>query len=152
MDVSFVNPFIKSTAKTFKTMLATEITTGTPVLLSDAIHKFDVSGVIGLSGEAQGVIALSFPKHMALKIVGALLRTDEEIEQDDMVDGIGEIANIVAGLAKQDLGDFKFSISLPNVVIGTNHKIAVQSGVPAVMIPITTEYGDFAIEVSLKTK
>lgn len=152
MDVSFVNPFINSTAKTFKTMLSTEIITGNPILLADANHKFDVSGVIGLSGEAQGVIALSFPKAMALKIVGALLRTDEEIQHDDMVDGIGEIANIVAGLAKQDLGDFKFSISLPNVVIGSNHKIATQSGVPAVMIPIKTEYGEFAIEVSLKTR
>lgn len=152
MDVSFVNPFIKSTAKTFKTMLATEITTGAPILLADATHTFDVSGVIGLSGEAQGLIALSFPKHMALKIVGALLRTEDEISYDEMVDGIGEIANIVAGLAKQDLGDFKFSISLPNVVIGSDHKIATQSGVPAVMIPIKTEYGEFAIEVSLKTR
>lgn len=152
MDVSFINPFIISTAKTFKTMLSTEITTGEPILLADANHSFDVSGVIGLSGEAQGVIALSFPRAMALKLVGALLRTEEEIQYEDMVDGIGEIANIVAGLAKQDLSEFKFQISLPNVVIGTDHKIATQSGVPAVMIPIKTEYGEFAIEVSLKTR
>ena len=59
MDVSYVNPFIKATVETFKTMLNLDLVTGTPMLKKDAEHSYDVSGVFGLSGEAQGVISIS---------------------------------------------------------------------------------------------
>lgn len=152
MDVSFINPFISATVTTFKTMVNIDIKTGNPVLRNDAKHTFDISGVIGLSGEAQGVISLSFPKILALKIVSILLGTQVKIVGDEVTDGIGEIVNIVAGHAKQYLTQYKLSISLPNVVIGNNHLIAVPSGIPTIIVPLTSNLGEFAMEVALKTK
>lgn len=153
MDVSFVNPFITATVETFKTMLAMELETGTPSLKVDATHTYDISGVIGLSGEAQGVISLSFPKVMALKVVSNLLGSDVKIVGPELTDGIGELANIVAGYAKQGLSEYKLSISLPNVVVGQGHRIATQSGVPTIIVPLkSSDLGEFAMEVSLKTK
>ena len=73
MDVSFINPFVKATVETFDTMLNIKLKTENPLLKQDAKHSYDVSGVIGLSGEAQGVISLSFPKIIALKVVSSLL-------------------------------------------------------------------------------
>lgn len=152
MDVSYVNPFIKATIETFKTMLKMELKTGTPILKKDAKHSYDISGVIGLSGEAQGVISISFPKVLALKIVSTLLGEEIKIVGPELTDGIGEMANIVAGHAKQYLTQFKLSISLPNVVVGTGHRIEVQTGVPTIIIPLQCNFGEFAMEIALKTK
>ncbi len=152
MDVTYVNPFIQATVETFKTMLMMELKTGVPSLKSEAKHTFDVSGVIGLSGEAQGIISISFPKVLSLKIVSKLLGEEIKIVGPELTDGVGEIANIIAGYAKQYLTQFKLQISLPNVVIGSGHRIEVQSGVPTIIVPLISELGEFAMEVALKTK
>ena len=129
-----------------------ELSTGAPTLKMNAQHSYDISGVIGLSGEAQGIISLSFPKQLALKTVSTLLGTEIKVVGDEVTDGIGEIVNIVAGYAKQYLTEYKLSISLPNVVIGNNHQIAVPSGVPTIVVPLSSVLGEFAMEVALKTK
>jgi chemotaxis protein CheX len=151
MDVAYVNPFIRAAVDTFKTMLGCELKIGKPELKNDAVHSYDISGVIGLSGEAQGVISMSFPEDVAMKVVSLLIQTPVTEVNADVTDGIGEIANIVAGNAKQYLVEFALTLSLPNVVVGKGHRIAVQRDVKTIVLPLTSEHGEFAMEVALKT-
>ena len=152
MDVSYVNPFISATVNVFKTMLSTEISPGKPQLKSFPHPTYDISGIIGLSGNAQGSIAISFPKILALKVVSKMLGTEIKVVGPELTDGIGELANIIAGNAKQGLTQYQLSISLPNVIIGKNHTIASQSGIPTIVVPFVSPLGEFAMEVSLRTK
>jgi chemotaxis protein CheX len=151
MNVAFVNPFITSTITTFKTMLSVDITPGKPMLKHEGEPVYDISGMIGLSGIAQGAIALSFPKAVALKAVSAMLGTEIKIIGPEMTDGIGELVNIIAGNAKQYLSQYQLTISLPNVVVGRNHSITPPSHTPSIVVPFTSIVGEFAMEVSLKT-
>ncbi len=133
-------------------MLKMKVEPGKPALKQEPYPSFDVSGIIGLSGSAQGSIVLSFPKTMALKVVSALLGTELKVVGPEMIDGIGELANIIAGNAKQSLEDLNLSISLPNVIVGKGHVVAGQSGVPSIIVPFSCPMGSFAMEISLKTK
>jgi chemotaxis protein CheX len=151
MDVAYVNPFVTSTIDTFKTMLSLEVKPGQPLLRDEKKFSYDVSGIIGLSGEAQGSICMSFPKLLALKVVSKLVGTEIKIIGPEVADGIGEIANIVAGNAKQHLSSFNLSISLPKVVIGTDHYVASPKGIPAIVVPFVSAMGNFAMEISLRT-
>ncbi|MCL2688797.1 MAG: chemotaxis protein CheX [Chitinispirillia bacterium] len=151
MDVSYANPFIVSTIETFKKMLNIEGKTGKLSLKSNSAYTYDVSGVIGLSGEAQGAICLSFPKEVALKAVSALLGMEIKEMGPDVSDGIGELVNIVAGNAKQYLTKYSLSISLPKVIIGKDLQLAPTKGVPTLVVPFISSLGEFAIEISLKT-
>lgn len=151
MDVSYINPFIISTIETFQKMLKSEAKPGQVQLKNDTTYTYDVSGVIGLSGEAQGSICLSFPKLIALKVVSTLVGSEIKIVGPEVADAIGEIANIIAGNAKQHLTQFNLSISLPKVIMGKDHKIASQRGVPTIVVPFDCSLGNFAMEVSLKT-
>ena len=151
MDVSYINPFIISTIETFQKMLKSEAKPGQVMLKNETTYTYDVSGVIGLSGEAQGSICLSFPKLIALKVVSALVGSEIKIVGPEVADAIGEIANIIAGNAKQHLTQFNLSISLPKVIMGKDHKIASQRGVPTIVVPFDCSLGNFAMEVSLKT-
>ena len=151
MDVAYVNPFIFSTVETFKTMLNLEVKPGQVQLRDVKKFSYDVSGIIGLSGDAQGSICMSFPKILALRIVSKLLGTEIKIIGTEIADGIGEIANIIAGNAKQHLSQYSLSISLPKVVVGPGHYVASQQGIPTIVVPFISSIGDFAMEVSLKT-
>jgi chemotaxis protein CheX len=68
----------------------------------------------------------------------------------DLIDAIGEIANIIAGFAKRDLSSLNLSISLPNVIL-SNHILAGLSGAPTIIVPFSCPLGGFSMEVSLKT-
>jgi chemotaxis protein CheX len=151
MNVAYVNPFITSTIKTFKTMLNVDVSPGKPQLKKDTVPSYDISGIIGLSGDAQGSIALSFSEETALNVVSGMLGVAVQNVGTELTDGIGELANIIAGFAKQDFKDFKLSISLPNVIIGKNHRISSPSGADAIKVPFTCQLGEFCMEVSLKT-
>jgi chemotaxis protein CheX len=152
MDVAYVNPFIMSTIETFKTMMKIDVVAQKPMLKRDSGLMYDISGIIGLSGNAQGSISLSFPKIVALKTVSAMVGAEIKIIGPDITDAIGEIVNIIAGNAKQNLTQFNLTISLPNVIVGKDHSVASPSGIATIVVPFTSAIGDFAMEVSLKTK
>lgn len=152
MNVAYINPFINSLVTTFNTMMKQEIKPGKLYIKSTRELTYDVSGIIGLSGSAQGTVVLSFPKVVALKVVSSMLGMEIKIVGPEVSDAIGELANIVAGYAKQGLAQFNLSISLPSVVIGKNHSVASLTQSPFIVIPFTSPFGEFAMEVSLKTE
>ncbi|HEX2959395.1 MAG TPA: chemotaxis protein CheX [Chitinispirillaceae bacterium] len=152
MDVSFINPFVTATIECFTTMLAIKAEPLAPILKKEPYPTYDISGVIGLSGEAQGSISLSYPNEVAIKFVTKMLGTPVNEKSPDLIDAIGEFANIIAGNAKKDLSKFNLSISLPNVIIGKAHILVGQSGAPTILVPFKSPLGMFAMEVSLKTK
>ena len=152
MDVAYINPFIIATQTCFTTMMSTDVHPGTPSLKTHPYPSYDISGVIGLSGDAQGSISLSFPKDDAENFVKLMLSNPPMLNEEELSDGIGEIVNIIAGNAKQHLTNFNLSISLPNVIIGKKHILAGQSGSPTIVVPFSGEQGKFAMEVSLKTR
>ena len=70
----------------------------------------------------------------------------------EVIDGVGELVNILAGNAKKDLLDFRIIISLPGVITGNKYKINWLKDVPVITIPFESELGDFTVNVSLKDK
>ena len=152
MKVEYVNPFIKSTIDTFKTMLRVDLKPGKPQLKRNPNTTYDVSGVIGLTGDAIGTIVISFPTVVALRAVSKLMNLKIKVMGPEIVDAIGELANIITGNAKQYLADMNLSISLPSVVVGKNHKINIPTGVTSMIVPFTSEIGNITLEVNLKTK
>lgn len=144
-----IMPFVNSTIRVFTTMVKIKPEIVAPVLKEDNKTSYDVSGVIGFSGEIIGTVVLSFQMEAAQKLVSALVGMDVDPNTPDFVDAVGELANMIAGSAKNDLG-MKASIAVPTVIIGKNHMVGRLSGVPCVVIPCRTPVGDFAVEVNIK--
>jgi chemotaxis protein CheX len=151
VDVRYVNPFILSTIETFNIMLKLKVTPGKPQLKMDPFPTHDISGIIGISGDAVGTIAISYPRIVALKTVSRFLDAEFKIFDYAVTDAIGEITNIIAGSAKKDLGGLNVQISLPNVVIGRNHRLVGPKNAQNILVPLQSELGSMYLEVSLKT-
>jgi chemotaxis protein CheX len=144
------NPFVKAAIDTFQTMANLKVAPGKIRLKDKHTLPYDVSGIIGLSGGAKGMVALSFPKASALAVVRAF-SGEKSISASKMVDAIGELANIVAGAAKKDLSQFKIKISLPTVITGDNHSIAGPVDTMCLVVPFDFPGGKFDLAVSFKS-
>ncbi len=148
--VEHINPFIKATMETFSSMIGIPAKAGKIYLRKAGTQSYDISGIIGLSGGVQGNIALSFPKATALNVVGRFIGETIVDLNNDVVDAIGELANIVAGAAKRSLAEFNISISLPTVVTGSEHQVKDPKDVISMIIPFECEAGNFDLSVSMK--
>lgn len=155
IKVEYVNPFITSTVNTFSTMLSLNPTKKAISVKEDFNSTTDISGVIGMSGNACGNVVLGFPKRFALKAVQRFLGLKDEVKcvDADVTDAIGELANMIAGGAKKQLNEFGFNISItpPNIVVGKGHRVFTQTQAPALSILFDSEEGEFCLDVCLKT-
>lgn len=150
MKVEYINPFIKAAENLFNTYLGLNVTVGKPFLQNESDGLNEVSAIIGLAGETQGAVVLSFNRETAIEMISLFVNTKYKYLSNDVLDGVGEFVNIIVGNAKKDLNDFRISISLPGVVTGPNYKIKWPDGVPIVSIPFFSDIGNFSLIVSLK--
>ncbi len=149
MDVRFVNPFVLAIANVFEKMVHTTVKVHKPVLKKADLISAEVSGIIGLSGCVQGSVVLSFPRDVACRVASAFAGVELTPDSPDFADAIGELANMVAGNAKKDFGEYRASISLPSVIIGPGHTVSQSKVWPYLVIPCETPLGSFNVEVAL---
>ncbi|MBX7166957.1 MAG: chemotaxis protein CheX [Pirellulales bacterium] len=149
MKVEYINPFISALVNTFDTMLGCPISRKSLSLKSSLSPHHEVSGIVGLSGQAQGTVVLSLSGDVALRAASTMLMTEATEINNDVVDAVGELANMVAGAAKAQLTDFTLSISLPNVITGRGHEVRFPSNVKPIVIDFESPWGPLALEVGL---
>ncbi len=149
MRAEYINPFITSLTKAFRTMLGCEVRRSQLSLKSDSSPQYEVSGIIGLSGSAIGTVVISLSESVALKAASTLLMCEATEVNSDVVDAVGELANIVAGSAKGHLSEYQLSVSLPNVITGNGHAIRFPSDVTPICVSFECPWGPLALEVGL---
>jgi chemotaxis protein CheX len=147
---NYLAPFVEGVTELVSTMFQSPC----HVAIPDCDATADVSGVIDLVGETHGRFALSFPRGTATRMVAQLLSLDEtEVDDGILGDGVGELANIVAGVAKSRLASASshFAISLPSIVLSESHRLP-QFDVTGVLHRIvTTDLGEFSLRIWFPT-
>jgi chemotaxis protein CheX len=150
MKAKYINPFLAASVNLFREYLGLTLTAGKPYLREDPHSLGEVSGLIGLAGETTGAVVLSFSRETAINIISRFAKQKFQALGNEVLDGVGELINIIAGNAKKDLADFRIEISLPGVITGNSYKIHWPEGVPVVTIPFESDMGPFSVNVSLK--
>jgi chemotaxis protein CheX len=150
MDASHITPFIESTKNVFSTMLKLQVSVGKPYMLDNLQSRYDISGIIGMSGDVVGMVVLSFPSASAAAVVSKFVGNPVSVDSDDFADAVGELVNMVSGAAKAKFEGKSVSISCPSVVIGPNHKVAQPSDTTCICIPCTSACGEFSLDVAIR--
>lgn len=155
MDVTIINPFLTAALNVFANMFKIEATPGAPYLLEEATkHRWEISGILGLTGDYQGLVGFRLPRLLGDKMLeksGIVTKTEEE-RQETVYGMIGELTNIIAGNASSAIDHASIDISPPVVILGENHHIAWPKTMPVVAIPFTTPNGPFEVDVCFKKK
>jgi len=149
MKAEYINPFLTSTISAFGTMLQCSLKRGTPYVKNGSQPEHEVSGVIGLSGRAQGTVVLGLGREAALNTTEVLLEERPPGINGDVIDAVGELANIIAGGAKAQLEHLALSVSLPTVITGKHHCVQFPTKVTPICIPFQSKWGPITVEVGL---
>jgi len=149
MDVKLVNPFINATINVLETMAFINVNAGKPYLKKENVAVGDVTGVLGLTGVANGTISVTFEEKCILAIVSNMFGETMEELNSEIADAVGELTNMVAGQARRELSEMGkvLKAAIPSVVAGRNHSITHYTDGPKIAIPFETENGAFTIEV-----
>ncbi len=131
-------------------MLQLPVDVKAPKLKEAGAPCHDVSGIIGMSGDVEGTVVLSFPTSVAERAVGVFTGMDVSCGDEDFADAIGELVNMVSGGAKAQFQGKRVSITTPSVVIGQEHIVFGRKDQVCVIIPCECDLGCFDVEVSMK--
>jgi chemotaxis protein CheX len=152
MNVEYINPFLKATVNVIKTMAFTEITPGKPFLKKDNLAGGDVSGIIGITGDTEGSLSLSFPEPCICLVVSNMFGEPIQAIDNEVEDAVGELTNMISGDARRELAEKGIMLQggIPTVISGKNHTVRHMTSGPVVAIPFTTEAGPFIVEVGFR--
>ena len=150
MNQNYIIPFMKSVQNVFETMLQLPVQINEPTLKHENEPSYDISGIIGMNGDVNGTIVLSFPTSTAERIVSIFTGMEMDHQHEDFADAVGELVNMVSGGAKAQFTDKAVSITCPSVVIGQNHQIFGQKDLTCVQIPSESDCGEFCVEVGIR--
>ncbi len=151
MKIQHFEPFIEATVGVFRDMFGILPEYMNPYLVNrNDKNDWDISGIIGISGDSKGVVVVSLSASLAAALTSQLTGKPVAANDPDIIDAIGEIVNIIAGNAKKGLEQYRLDISLPSIVCGPDHMIAWQTSVPIVGIPFKIPAGRFHLSVGLE--
>jgi chemotaxis protein CheX len=148
-DISYVQAFTQSVRVVFETMVRMPVAFGDPSSCRLA-SRYDISGVIGLSGDVVGMVAMRMSERVATAVVERFAGVRHELDSPDFLDAIGELANLVVGSAKAKFEGKSVSISTPSVVLGSGHRIARRANTPCLTLPCLLECGEFSIDIAIR--
>ena len=149
MNVKLINPFINATINVLETMAFVNVTAGKPYVKKDNVAVGDVTGVLGLTGVANGTVSVTFEEKCILTVVSNMFGETMTELNNEIADAVGELTNMISGQARRELEEVGkvFKAAIPSVITGRNHSITHYTDGPKIAIPFSTENGDFTIEV-----
>lgn len=125
-----------------------ELVVDTPYLLENTQNPSvkEYTGLIGISGVHKGVVYVTASKEMLESI---LQKMEENVNDEMMVDLVGEIANTISGNARTEFGN-EFHISVPFVFKGAPQTVILPKQERSFIIPVTWQGHSGEIVICLK--
>jgi chemotaxis protein CheX len=149
LDKRIVQAFADAVINTLTTMAKINPKLDKPFVHQRYRTRGVVAGLIGMvSGAAKGQLTLAFEKEAALHVVNSLIAENHTELNDAILDGIGELTNIVYGVAKTVLNErgYAFQMAIPMVIEGHDAVIPMHSGTTLVL-PFLLEDSKFYVEI-----
>jgi len=142
----YIPSFKKVCESVFLNFCKTEVKAGNDFNLTRDNRPlgWDISGIIGLSGQLSGAVSLSMKDNVAFQVTKTLTGIDYNSFDADVTDAIGEITNIIAGNIKREFQEsFRTAISLPSIVQGKGHRLVWPSkNIKIICIPFSIFAGE----------
>ena len=90
-----------------------------------------ITGMLGVHGKVSGFMTVNFSERFAVRAVAGLLQEDCQELSAQVVDGVGEITNVIGGGVKRALATTPWGFShvtVPSVIVGSGYRIAYAKG------------------------
>ena len=149
MDVRYINPFLSGTIEVLQKFSNVKAVPKKPFLKKSDVAFGDISGIIGLTGDVTGSLAICFRKECILGIISSMFGETQSEVTHDTYDAVGEITNMISGNARSKLEKEGLTVfaAIPSVVTGVRHSINHILQTPSIVMPFSTEFGNLVVDV-----
>ncbi len=151
MKVQYLIPFVEAAYEVLKAEANTPMQRGDLSLDKGAYYTDDVTVIISLVGDIEGIVFYGFTTQAALNIASNML--GEKVSEMDSLaqSGIAELGNVITGRASVKLSKngFQSTISPPTMLLGKGATISTLD-FPRVVVPLTSEIGAVTIHLALR--
>ena len=149
---SIEEAFTLSVRRTFQEMFGLEASVAGLREVSELEdHDWEITGLIGLAGQTQGVVALRLTRALAgALLAGSGVEATHDDERRQLEGGlVGEISNIIAGSATAEMDT---EIAPPVIISGPRHKTGWPGIAPVVGISFKLPEEAFEVDLCLKVR
>ncbi|MBX9703587.1 MAG: chemotaxis protein CheX [Silvanigrellaceae bacterium] len=146
-DTSVIKIFLEATTQIFKANAGIALHSGKPFLKTSNKSIHEVSAIVGLSSsQIKGSMTVNVNKSLLektlVKMLGEKARQKGKIQNEDINDICGELANQILGRAKQQFlrsRNMTFEMTMPSLLNGQKHILNYKLGAPVLAIPFSIE-------------
>lgn len=152
MHNRLVQEICAATGNVLTTMMALEYRAGQPSPNSAGPGSIGgVSAMVGIVGPWAGTGAVSCEEKMACRLAGAMLMSEYTEVNDDVLDAMGEVANMIIGNIKtnMEVALGPLALGLPTVTYGQNFSTRSTAKHSWTLVPFTCEGGQVIVQVLL---
>ena len=144
----------QATESVFLTMLALEVHVQPHQAIAQPEPLNGVVALVGFTGPWSGTGTLYCQEGFACKIGSAMLLTEIAEVNGDVLDGVGEVANMVMGNFKQSIESHTgpLGLSVPTIVYGKNFSTRSATKSDWLVVPFKAGDDVFEIRVWIKPK
>jgi chemotaxis protein CheX len=152
MKAELINPFLEATISVLKTMASLEVVPGKPYIKRETSARGDVSGIVGITGETEGSLCITFSRECILQVISKWFGEETKEINDEVKDAVGELTNMISGDSRRRLQGigYTFQGSIPAVISGPGHEVKHITRGPILSIPFSLNGSGFVVEVCFK--
>ncbi|MEZ5356228.1 MAG: chemotaxis protein CheX [Bryobacteraceae bacterium] len=137
------------------TMLALEAEAGPPTLSAvETGPSHGVAAIVGVAGPYSGTGSVVCTETVACRLAGAMLMSEYDSVNEDVLDAMGEIANMVIGNIKTNLEERfgAMALTTPTVIHGGDFSTRASGKNTWTVVPFTTGGDGFFVQMMLVEK
>jgi chemotaxis protein CheX len=151
MKLEFINPFVKAAIEVLRAEVGSEVERGKIRLETSPSSCHDIAVMIGLTGNAQGVVLYGMSLETGKNIVSQMM--GQPCEEFDALaqSGIAEMGNVITGHASRGLSEhgYQCNITPPTLIVGKNTTIGTLD-IPRIALPLVMSCGTVEIHLALR--
>lgn len=151
MNVRFLNPFVEAATEVLRAECNVVPSKGSLTLQKSAMTADDITVLISLIGQVQGVVLYGLSSTTGLALISRVM--GQEFTQLDTLaeSGIAELGNVISGRATIKLSEagYTATISPPTLILGKGVSISTLD-FARLVLPLDTEAGQIMVHLALR--
>lgn len=152
-DKDLSQEFVREAVEIFRRMLGVQLTESPPERGDHLAADFEVSAIVSITGPCPGRVVLGFPEEAACGIVSRMSGQLHREVDAEVMDGVEELANIIAGNGCRHLeeqGYRQVATTVPHIMIGQRRRAGRHEDGPGSLTRwFESELGFVRLEVEL---
>lgn len=151
MNVKFLNPFLEAVIEVLKAEVGVVATRGSLSLQKSSLTTSEVTVLISIIGQLQGVVLYGMSKETSLAIVSHIMGQKFTDFDGLAQSGIGELGNVISGKATVNLSKtgIETTISPPTLIVGKDAQISTLD-FSRIVVPVETELGQVVVHLAVR--